>query len=240
MISRASIGSCSIKIKQFLLNHLLPLSCLLCQQPCSHPLSLCVACQKLIVQPKGICLVEHTPKVRLINTSKAGPCKPVLWQTLRCLSSYQSPVKELIGMGKFKHNLAALKVLGQLLSQLIHEQEYDPHLVLIPVPLHQERLLSRGFNQAYEIALPIAKTLELTINRHCIKRIQAAKTQHFLSRQQRQINAQNLFQIMGSVPKKVAVIDDIYTTGATLRSICSCLAESGAELIEVWIIARTL
>jgi len=45
---------------------------------------------------------------------------------------------------------------------------------------------------------------------------------------------------MSSVPKKVAVIDDVFTTGATMRSICSCLQNAGAEIIEVWIIARTL
>ena len=119
-------------------------------------------------------------------------------------------------------------------------QGFDEEFVLVPVPLHCTRLYSRGFNQAYELALPISETLGLRINDNCVKRVTEAKTQHFLSRKERQENAKQLFEVVGKVPKKIAVIDDIYTTGATMRDICSCLKEAGAEIIEVWIIARTL
>lgn len=216
----------------FWLDQLLPLSCLLCHQPCSHPLSLCFACQKLIPLPVGLALMEHTG---ILTNNETPP-----WQTLRCLSSYQSPIKELITVGKFQKNLTALKVLGQLLADQISRQNYDSELVLVPVPLHPNRLLERGYNQAHEIALPIAKTLGLSINNNCIIRMQEGKIQHFLSRKQRKDNAQQLFKTVDTVPKKVAVIDDVFTTGATMHSICTCFKLSGVETIEVWIIARTL
>jgi len=208
--------------KFFCLDLLFPLSCLLCKQLCPHPRALCSACVDLIPQAHSDC--EQTE----------------VWHKMRSLCAYQTPVKELIAAGKFQHNLAALNVLGQLLAQIIQQHHYDNELVLIPVPMHPKKLVERGYNQAYEIALPLAKQLGLTINNHCISRTEESKTQHFLSRKQRQLNAEQLFQVKGFVPKKVAVIDDVFTTGATMRSICTCLQNAGAETIEVWIIARTL
>ena len=218
-------------LKQFLslcLDHLLPLSCLLCRKSCHHPKSLCTACQQLILPPDEFPQYEVT-----------SPSKDCYWQAIRCLSAYQTPVKEIIHQGKFNKSLASLKLLGQLFAEQLIIQTYDPEFVLVPVPLHQSRLMERGYNQALEITLPIAHRLQLTINHQCVTRIDKAKTQHFLKRQQRIDNAQDIFQVTSPVPKKIAVIDDVYTTGSTMRSLCDCLQKSGAETIEVWIIART-
>jgi len=217
------------QFKLFCLDQLLPLSCLLCHQPCHHPMSLCLACQTLISIPDGLSQIEVSDNTTLTR-----------WQSIRCLAAYESPIKELILLGKFQKNLAALKMLGFLFANIIAAQGYDPELVLIPVPLHKNRLLLRGYNQALEIALPIAKKLDLKINNHCIYRAKEAQTQHFLSRKQRADNAQDIFQVKHPIPKKIAVIDDIFTTGSTMQSLCACLYAAGAETIEVWIIARTL
>ena len=220
------------QIKNYCLDLLLPLSCLLCHQHCHHPLSICSACQKLIRPPMTVSQIEYAAN----NDSKQIP----YWQSIRCLCAYESPIKELILMGKFEKNLAALKALGSLFSDVILAQGYDPDLVLIPVPLHHDRLLERGFNQALEIALPIAKKLHLKIDNHCVYRAIAAKTQHFLTRKERKNNARNIFQVKRPIAKKVALIDDVFTTGATMQSLCYCLQDAGVEIIEVWIIARTL
>ncbi|MCP3673874.1 MAG: ComF family protein [Gammaproteobacteria bacterium] len=212
----------------FCLDHLLPLSCLLCRKSCDHPKSLCTACQQLILPPEEFSQYEVT--------TLSNDC---YWQAIRCLSAYQTPIKEIIHQGKFNKNLASLKLLGQLFAEQLLIQTYDPELVLVPVPLHPSRLMERGYNQALEITLPIAKTLQLTINHQCVTRIDKAKTQHFLKRQQRIDNAQDIFQAIKPVPKKIAIIDDVYTTGSTMRSLCSCLQKTGAQTIEVWIIART-
>ena len=215
-----------------IVNFIMVQSCVLCRLPCCHQdvdlLPMCTACQLLITARKQQeALDTETSDIRL-------------WQKMKYLTAYSSPVKELIAQGKFDKKLKVLKALGQLFAIKIAEEGFDDEIVLIPVPLHHSRLYSRGFNQAYELALPISKSLDLSIDNHCIKRIAAAKTQHFLSRKERQENAKQLFEVVGVVPKKIAVIDDIYTTGATMRDICACLKDAGAETIEVWIIARTL
>ena len=218
-------------LQQFV-NSIILQSCVLCRQSCNHQdahlLPMCRDCQLLID-------MDDVDNQKLDN----GACD-LLWQKMSYLTTYSSPVKELLSQGKFDKKLTALKSLGQLFANRLAEQGVDPGLVLIPVPLHSSRFYSRGFNQAYELALPIAKTLQLTINDQIVQRISAAKTQHFLSRKERQENAKQLFKVAGEVPKKIAVIDDIYTTGATMRDICACLKDAGAQYIEVWIIARTL
>jgi ComF family protein len=215
-------------IKQTFFDHFIPLSCLLCRQHCPHPIALCNACIGLI----------NANNVEESNVSLE--CRDQTWEQFRYLSTYQTPLKELIQTGKFNDNLAVFKTLGQLFAQQILLEGYDPDLVMIPVPLHSSRLLERGYNQANEIALPLARTLDLTINNHIVIRSQAAKTQHLLSKQQRVSNADQLFEVKATVPKKVAIVDDVFTTGATISSISSCLKNAGVEIIEVWIIARTL
>ena len=208
-------------------------SCVLCRLPCHHDdvhlLPMCGACQLLIDSDQI-----------LNEDNNADINETELWKKMIYLTAYSTPVKELILQGKFDKKLTALKALGQLFANMIAPLGVDRETVLIPVPLHSTRHYSRGFNQAYELALPISKTLNLTINNNCVKRVSKAKVQHFLSRKERQLNAKQLFEVVADVPKKVAVIDDIYTTGATMRDICACLKAAGAENIEVWIIARTL
>jgi len=215
-------------LKHSLLDTLLPLSCLLCGFNSKHPLSLCNECQTVIYKQKH--------QLDSLNTKQHD----LPWQRAIFLSPYLSPVKELIQKGKFQQNLAAFKTLGLMLARVIEDQAYDPDRVLIPVPTHQGRLNERGYNQAYQIAKVVAQFLKLTINQQCVIRTDEAHTQHLLSKKQRMKNTQNVFTINGHVPKKIAVIDDVYTTGETMKSICNCLQMAGAENIEVWIIARTL
>jgi len=86
----------------------------------------------------------------------------------------------------------------------------------------------------------LSKKLSLPINNSCIIRALENKTQHFLNRKQRNRNTKNIFQVVGAVPKRIVIIDDILTTGATVKSLSQCLNDAGAESIEVWIIAKTL
>jgi len=179
-----------------------------------------------------------------INHNSDGHCLTSsdrdLWHRMLFLSPYQTPVKELIQQGKFQQNLAALKTLGLMFAKYMSNHSYDPDLVLIPVPVHHNRLIERGYNQSLEIARPIGKALNLEINHKCIQRENEASTQHLLNKQQRRKNTRGVFHVNGAIPRKIAVIDDVFTTGETMRSICSCLSLAGAERIEVWIIARTL
>lgn len=218
------------KLRQ-LLNVIMHQSCVLCGLSCDHQdthlLPICGSCQLLI---------DHHDD----NVIDAEILKKTNWQHIIFFSTYSSPVKELIAQGKFEKKITALKSLGYLFATSLLDQDVDKELVLIPVPLHKSRFYSRGFNQSLELALPISKALGLTINNRCVKRTSAGKTQHFLSRKERQKNAKRLFEVVGEIPKKIVIIDDIYTTGATMTDLCLCLKGAGAMYIEVWIIARTL
>lgn len=220
----------------FVCDQILPLVCVNCGNDAAYPISLCEACKTSISHFHQLSPKEENGQVR--------------WQKLCYLSKYRSPTKELIHRGKFQNELPALKVLGQLLGYSIlnnlglNQNLIDRECVIIPIPLHKSRLTSRGFNQAYEIAVPVSKILGLKIERNLVIRKVAAKIQHELSREERIKNAVNLFAVRQKrhlvIPKKVVLIDDIYTTGATINSLCECLIDAGVQSIEVWIIAKTL
>ena len=104
-----------ITARRVFLDHLLPLSCLLCRLHCPRPLSLCVGCTGLVT---AVDLNES-------QISEAIDGQP--WQRMRYLSAYKTPLKELIQTGKFDHKLAVFKVLGQLLDNKYSNKALIPN-----------------------------------------------------------------------------------------------------------------
>ncbi len=113
--------------------------------------------------------------------------------------------------------------------------------VLMPVPLHRERLFERGFNQSLLIARQLGWRLGLPVDHHSLQRIRATTAQSGLSRRQRQDNLRRAFDYRSRRPwRRVALIDDVITTGSTMKACCQVLKRQGVEYIEAWSIARTL
>ena len=110
--------------------------------------------------------------------------------------------------------------------------------LIIPIPLHRKRLRQRGFNQAVELARPIAKQLGLSIDRTLCKRIKNTPAQITLEAKQRQQNMRNAFQIKPPNLDYIAIIDDVMTTTSTVNELCKCLRKQGVKKIDVWVIAR--
>lgn len=114
-----------------------------------------------------------------------------------------------------------------------------PDLIL-PMPLHHNRLKARGFNQAVEIAKPLAKALKLPIGLKGISRSKETLVQSSLTKEARKQNVKNAFEVTGHFSNlHLAVVDDVMTTGHTMRAFCQALKEKGAAQIEVWCLARS-
>ncbi len=204
---------------------------------------ICQSCLKsLPILPQG-CLRCANILPLLPGNVSCGVClkNPPPFDRTYALFCYQQPVTHLILQLKFQHALAHARLLGELLAVKI-QQEYQhqplPEL-LIPVPLHTQRLTERGFNQALEIARPIAKALQLTLLiQHC-KRQKATEPQATLPAAERQKNLRNAFEITCDLTgKHIAVIDDVITTGFTITEFCHALKKQGAKKIDVWCCAR--
>jgi len=150
---------------------------------------------------------------------------------------------QLIVKLKFQQQLSHAKLFGVLMAQAILQDWYQGRLlpdVIIPVPLHPLRLRERGFNQAVEIARPIARMTGIPIDIHGVKRIRHTKAQSSLPATERDKNIANAFMIDSDYRGKyIAVLDDVITTGCTVRELCRRLSANGASRIDVWCCART-
>ena len=111
--------------------------------------------------------------------------------------------------------------------------------IIIPVPLHKQRLQQRGFNQAVEIGRTLSRSLGVTLDlRSCI-RVRPTPEQSGLAARQRKTNIKGAFQIKGDVKaKRIVILDDVMTTGSTVSELANRLIVQGAQRIDVWVCAR--
>ncbi len=111
--------------------------------------------------------------------------------------------------------------------------------LIIPVPLHKKRLRERGFNQAIEIARPIAKHLKIQLDITHTQRHRYTQAQSDISADLRYKNIHRAFSVKGTLPENIAIVDDVMTTGHTVNEFARTLKSAGAEHIQVWCCART-
>ena len=141
-------------------------------------------------------------------------------------SAYQSLIHEL----KYRGNRNAGLYLGRLLGQQLYQSIFRECDLLVPVPLHPRRLRMRGYNQSELIARGVSEIISIPVYPDLIRRKQYQSSQTSLSRTERFTNVENAFVLNRSSPdlhnKKILIIDDIVTTGATLEACSRLLLEN--------------
>ena len=153
--------------------------------------------------------------------------------------SYSFPVDQLIPALKYHSRLAIAQVLGQHLADAVDARP-RPDL-LIPMPLHPARIRQRGFNHATEIGRVVARSLNVTLDFESCKRVRDTPPQVALAYDQRRRNVRGAFVCEGDVDgKRIALIDDVMTTGTSLDELAKTLKKAGAGAVEIWVVARTL
>jgi len=143
---------------------------------------------------------------------------------------------------KFKQQLAYARILGELMAEKVTSEWYRskplPDL-LMPLPLHWQRLQERGFNQALELACPLAAALSLSLDWQSAERLKNTPPQLGLTAKERLSNLKQAFIVNRDLRgKTIAVLDDVMTTGATLAEFSRALLRQGASRVEVWCCAR--
>lgn len=150
---------------------------------------------------------------------------------------YASPIDFFITQLKFHDKLYYARWLGKWFiecAQMVRRPE-----AVLPVPLHRQRLQERGFNQALQIAKPIAQHFQVPILRHEVIRHKKTLPQTKLTPIQRTKNVKNAFSLKKPIPfRHIAIIDDVLTTGSTLNALSACLKDSGVEQIDIWTLAK--
>ena len=168
-----------------------------------------------------------------------GRCltRPPAYDATQAALAYAFPADVLIQALKFRGELALAPFLGSLLSKCIASKDVD---CIVPVPLSSQRLRSRGYNQALEIARGISKATGVRLAPELCERSRDTAVQMELPLAERTANVRGAFHCPALVGgKTVAVLDEVMTTGATLDEIAATLKRAGAARVVNWVVART-
>lgn len=151
---------------------------------------------------------------------------------------YRFPADVLVQALKFHGELALAPFLGEILVAAVPRHERIDFIV--PVPLSAQRLRERGYNQALELARPLARATGVPLAPGLCERIRDTPVQSGLALAQRLRNVAGAFRCPRLLAgASVAVLDDVMTTGATLEALAAALKEAGAARVVNWVLART-
>jgi len=222
------------------LRTLLPPRCVLCGGRGEGERDLCSGCAGDFAANLPAC-----PRCALPLASPAPACGACLareppftaaWAPFR----YGHPLDLLETRFKFGRDLAAGRVLAALLVERARLAGPVLPALIVPVPLHVARLRERGYNQALELARPLAAGLGVPLREDVLLRTRATPPQTGLDARARRRNLRGAFALAPGfvLPPHVVVLDDVMTTGATLREAASLLREQGAARVDAWALAR--
>lgn len=201
---------------------------------------ICAYCKNFL-SSKDIFCGECKNKIIPI-VSKKIDITPSISMTVFALSDYKDPLKKLILAKSWSDSLASYH-MGQLLWEMtpIQHLDYD---VIVPIPLHWTRYAWRGFNQAHEIARVISKKKNVPL-RHLIKRKKQTVYQSAIPSSARIENVKEAFMLNSTHAKNyegshVLLVDDLMTTGATLRAAAKALLVLKPRKITVVVACRVI
>lgn len=224
-----------------LLRALLPARCLLCGGAGEAGRDLCAGCRSDLPRNHSCCARCALPLAGA--AAQCGEClrrEPSFsgaWAPFR----YGHPLNLLEARFKFRRDLAAGRVLSEL---LVESARCEPSLPLpqrlLCVPLHASRLRERGFNQALELARPLARALDIPLDLQLLRRVRPTAAQTGLDASERRRNLRGAFAVVESaaIPDHVAILDDVMTTGSTLNECARVLRRAGVGKVDVWALAR--
>jgi len=150
---------------------------------------------------------------------------------------YEFPVDRLVHALKYGGRLALAEAFAAALAPALGASRAD---AVVPMPLSSERLRSRGFNQAMEIARHLGRRAGTRVDPHLAARVRNTLPQTDLPHDARAENVRGAFECTGLVAgMTVAVVDDVMTTGASLEELARTLKAAGAAAVENWVVART-
>lgn len=229
------------------LDGLLPPRCGACDAPVDAPGRLCASCWRdvtFIGEP--LCLRCGMPfELGAQAGSVCGACMraPPAFDRARAAVLYQGVGRDLVLAFKMADRTWLAPVLSEWMARAGAELLADA-AVIVPVPLHRWRLLSRRYNQSAMLALAIAERAGVPCVPDALMRVRATPSQARLSAAERRRNVRGAFRVRsGRRPaiedRRVLLIDDVMTTGATAAACAQALCRAGAAAVDVLTLART-
>lgn len=217
-----------------------PPTCLLCGAAGEGDADLCPRCRAALPWNPAACLRCAAP---LPAPGICGHCQqhPPAFDRARVPLRYAFPVDRLLPAYKFQRKLKLARLFGQLMAEHLAQSLDAPPGLILPVPLHRGRLRERGYNQALELARPVARRLELPLAPNLCRRSRATASQSDLDAKARRRNVRGAFELTSPLPaQRIAIVDDVISTGSTVGELARLLKRAGAKEVEVWALARAV
>ncbi|MCY3840262.1 MAG: ComF family protein [Gammaproteobacteria bacterium] len=239
------------------LGALFPGICLLCRRRSRRDLDLCRECEAALERNERACPVCAEPSPPGTPAGEiCGSCivAPPPWAVTVAPFTYSPPLSRVVEGLKSGNGLREARILGGILAPAIRARYRGLVLpdALIPMPLSRRRRRQRGYNQAELLASVICRGIDRPVLRGTLIRTRHAPPQRTLPRSARLRNVRGAFDVrrtlrervfartVDAMPKRIALIDDVTTTGATVRSASETLRAAGVEEVHVWVAAKTV
>ena len=211
--------------------------CLLCASPQANSHGLCSPClNELPWHASTSC-----PQCGLSSSGQlCGSCisSPPDFDATHAVFLYQYPIDKMMQRYKYGNMLNISHTFGQLLADKSAFEAID---LIIPMPMHPTRIKQRGFNQALEIAKVLTKNHPQKLDYKSVIRQTLTPPQASLALKERVKNIKGAFKVNSDLAgKRIAIVDDVMTTGASLNELAKTLKKAGASHVECWVVARTL
>ena len=222
---------------------------------------LCPAC-RMLVHDAGLCAQcwgqlafiapPYCPRLGIPFACDPGPgilsmqaiADPPAYGRARAAVRYDDVARKLVHAFKYGDRLDLAPTLGRWMARAGHELLGEAD-ALVPVPLHWRRLWTRRFNQSAALATEISSAGNLPVAHAALKRVKATAQQVGLSRSERAANVQGAFRVPPGARAEVAgrrvvLIDDVLTSGATLDACARALLRAGAAQVDALVFARVV
>jgi len=238
-------------LREGLISLLLPADCRVCQHPLepSNITFICIDCWSKIKWLKAPycskCSRPLSSNFKSIPTFLCPEChrQNVYFKKAFIPILYEGVMKKAIHLLKYNKKTGIMRTLEKIIKSYFNYLNFSFSSLdlVVPIPLHREKLKKRGFNQAELIAKVVAKHLKVQLAKGNLKRIKATTTQTSLDRKERRKNLKEAFKVRNRdefQAKNVLLVDDVYTTGTTIKEAAKVLKEARAKDIYVFALAR--
>lgn len=205
--------------------------------PGKHPW--CETCFTELPWNLPACPVCAEPQPGAETGRRCGHClrRPPQFDRARVPLRYEAEMAGLVQRFKFDASPRAGRVLLELLVAGLSPADRRWPEALVPVPLHPRRARERGFDQARWLATRLGRYLGCPSV--LAQRTRDTRTQRGLDRGERRSNLRGAFRISAGLPRRVVLVDDVMTTGATLDALAVACRQAGVEEVQAWAVART-